>query len=126
MANTMKMKIMQTQHDFKPSFSLESELEDVDEVYINIEPEVVETLFREANTEPVNDEGYEDGTFVGGEIQFIFEKGTDEIDEILVFPVYSADEDEFINGDFINAPASVYDYKELIDDAKKFLKQATS
>lgn len=32
MANTMKMKIMQTQHDFKPSFSLESELEDVDDV----------------------------------------------------------------------------------------------
>ena len=30
MANTMKMKIMQTQHDFKPSFSLESELVDVD------------------------------------------------------------------------------------------------
>lgn len=97
-----------------------TDLEDVDEVFVEISKEITKQLFNEADDVPRNADGEEDHSYVWGELQFMFLKGTNNLCEILLFTVFEDEYDEgTCVGDFTNAPNSVYDYKELIADVIK-------
>lgn len=97
-------------------------LDGVDEVYVEISKDITEQLFKSAREIPVNVNGKHDESYVSGELQFIFEKGTGNLIEILLFPVYrSSSSGDFINGDFIDSPDSIYNNDNLISDVKSHL-----
>ena len=95
-----------------------TDLEDIDEVFVEISKEDTIQLFKDAGETPCNEEGDPDKDYVYGELQFHFAKNTDDVTEILLFPVYE-DEGEVYNGDFINITNTIIDYKELIADVIK-------
>ena len=101
-----------------------TDLDDVDEVYVEVSKDITKQLFENARETPVNQDGEEDDSYVSGEIQFIFAKGTDNLVEILLFPVYEDDDGGLINGDFIDPPDSIYDNEDLINDVKSHLTQS--
>lgn len=95
-----------------------TDLEDIDEVFVEISDEDTMQLFEDAGVTPCNEEGDPDEDYVYGELQFHFAKNTDDITEILLFPVYE-DEGEVYNGDFINITNTIMDNKDLIADVIK-------
>ena len=101
-------------------YEVNKDLSNTDEVYISISKEYTKDLFNEAGEIPYNSYGDKDESYIKGDIQYIFEKGTTNLDEILLFPVYE-EEDSFINGEFINAPDSVVKDQELFNKVKDAL-----
>ena len=95
-----------------------TDLEDIDEVFVEISKEDTIQLFKDAGETPCNEEGDPDEDYVNGELQFHFAKNTDDVTEILLFPVYEDDGDMY-NGDFINLTKTIIDYKDLIADVIK-------
>lgn len=93
------------------------ELDDCDEVNARISKEDLKALYDDAHCIPCNEDGKEDDTYIEGEIQFLFNKDTDVVDEILAFPVYEENEG-IVNGDFIDVTTELWEYRE---DAAKFL-----
>ena len=87
-----------------------------DEVYIEISKETTKSLFHEVGSVPYNDGGSDtpDESYVLGELQFVFDKDTNNIREILLFPVYfDTEEDQYQNGDFVNITNNL-EYSEEI------------
>lgn len=95
-----------------------------DTVYAEISKEQVKEIFDNAGAVPKNESLEPDGSYVSGEIQFNFDKDTDKLTEILVFPVYMDPDDSNnqcqLNGDFINAPDGLW---ELETQAREFLRK---
>ena len=96
------------------------ELDDCDEVNARISKEDLKALYDEAHCVPCNENGEEDDTYIEGEVQFLFNKDTDVVDEILAFPVYSEDQDAIVNGDFIDVTTELWEYR---DEAVSFLNK---
>ncbi len=99
---------------------------DSDQVYVSISKEETEKFFKDARVTPKNEYGKEDETYTGGEIQFIFEKDGDKIQEILIFPVYSNDQGSSNGSSFIDAPDSVWENTNLLNAVRAELKKARS
>lgn len=92
-----------------------------DEVYARITKEELKSIYDSVNEIPCNDDYEEDENYIEGEIQFMFNPETEELEEIQIFPVYKSDEDEYVNGDFINyIPECIYDFEEV---AKEYLRE---
>lgn len=105
--------------------NVDLELYNTDEVYVEISREDTRKMYEEIRKWPINDNSEYDDSYVSGELQFIFDKGTDHLTEVLLFPVYEDEnEEEFFNGDFIYPPGDVFNYTELIDDVKGRLLKA--
>lgn len=102
-----------------------TDLDDSDLVYVEISKEVIAKMFADAMETPENPFGEEDDSYESGEIQFIFDKDSENLQEILVFPVYAdEDGDGCSNGEsFIDAPNSVWEYEDLIQDVVAELRR---
>ena len=96
------------------------ELESSDQVYVEIPRETTSKIFKEKGQKPINAYSEEDDSYVSGELQFIFEKETDNLQELLLAPVYKED-DGFTNGDFIIPPDYIFDDEELNEDVVSHL-----
>ena len=89
------------------------EMNSCDMVTARISKDDTLSLFKKYGQKPKNQNLEPDDDFAYGEVQFLFDKGENSIQEILLFPVYADDSGEE-NGDFIN----VYDdFKDRIDEA---------
>lgn len=68
-----------------------------------ISKENVQLIYELFDTQPKNDNYDPDDSYISGEIRFNFSKETNELEEVLLFPVYEdAPEDYGLkNGDFI-------------------------
>ncbi len=73
------------------------------EVYASISKSATAGYFERAGAIPTNEDGEEDFSFIGGDVQYMF-NAEGGLDEVLLFPVYEFD-DMIVNGqDFIDAP----------------------
>lgn len=102
------------------------ELPSSDEVFVEIDKDTTAQMFKDQGCVPYN--GYDeapDETYVAGDLQYIFAKGTDDIVELLLFPVYEDKEckDSFENGDFIIPPDYVFDNEEVTNAVIAYLHQ---
>ena len=89
---------------------------DSDQVYVEISKENISEIFSDANEIPRDDMGEENHDFSSGELQFIFDKDEDTLQEILAFPVYEQD-DDIVNGEsFINIIDRINDETPLMTD----------
>ena len=84
------------------------------EVFCSVTKEEVKYLFDLKHEVPKNDEGEEDDSYVSGEVQFMFNKETDELEEILLFPVYEDGEGGYVNGEFIDPPDCIYSFEDSV------------
>ncbi len=84
----------------------------------HLEKEQVAELFKDSSGIPKNDALEPDDAYTKGEIQFNFSKETEDLEEVLVFPIYEYDDSE-INGDFIPAPD--YIITRFADEAREFV-----
>ncbi len=93
-------------------------LDHTDEVYVEIAKDTMRQFYDIVHEIPCNGCGEPDESYVCGEIQFIFEKGTDNLAEILLFPVYEEEGDGLVNGDFIRLSEEICDNRDLINAVK--------
>ena len=72
-----------------------------------ISRENVQLIYELFDTQPKNDDYELDNSYISGEMRFNFNKETNELEEVLLFPVYENkndpedDDDGLRNGDFI-------------------------
>lgn len=74
-------------------------------------------LFAAVWATPYNDLYEPDENYIGGELQFNFDKETKELTEVLLFPIYGT-EDNKLCGDFVDAPD--YIWEKFEEAAKSF------
>ena len=93
-------------------------------VYFKISKETLADIFKRADEVPKDDTLYKNDDYIGGEIQYNFDKNDGVVDpeavEILVAPMYEEDGSE-IAGDFIGAPDE-YCTKEMVQYAYRFIE----
>ena len=77
-------------------------LDITDNVIVDISKEDIEKIYKENGLIPKNDSGLENNDYADGEIVFKFEKGTENLSEVLICPNYIAYNDKEYNGDFVN------------------------
>lgn len=100
-------------------------LKDSDQVYVRIAKEDTEELHRKMHSIPININGEVDFDYEFGELQFVFEKETEDIGELLLMPVYQVQENpgDYANGDFIKLPEHIFDEETMYKDVLAHLKR---
>lgn len=101
-----------------------TEYPDVDTVCLRISDKDVKKIF-EDNGQLIKD-FTEDGTLSEGEIQIYFPKDSDQVSEVLVFPVYKDyfEQDFFLqNGDDFIRVDQFFEDKVMIQDALEKLQE---
>ncbi len=91
-----------------------------DTVYLTVSKENTSNIFQSEGEFPRNNEGDEDWTFIAGDLQVMFTRGTDNLEEALLFPVYE-DGEALENGDFTDVTENVT--QEVIDYCKELLHE---
>ncbi len=81
--------------------------------------EEVTAIFAGAGEQPKNSNMEPDDSYVSGEVQYIFDKEDNSLNEVLIYPCYEED-DSLTNGDFINAPDSFWG-EEKEKEAREYL-----
>lgn len=71
-----------------------------------ISRENIQLIYELFDSQPKNDSGDPDNSYIYGEMRFNFNKETNELEEVLLFPVYENDPEDdgldgLVNGDFI-------------------------
>lgn len=84
-----------------------------DIVYTKTTKEEVKYLYDMVQKVPCNNKGEEDDSYIYGEVQFFFNKKTEILEEILLYPVYNKD-DEIVNGQPIDPPECIYSFEEPV------------
>ena len=91
-----------------------------DTVYLALSKEDTSNIFQSEGELPRNNEGDEDWTFIAGDLQLMFTRGTDNLEEALLFPVYEDEDGEALeDGDFTDVTTNVT--QEVIDYCKELL-----
>lgn len=81
-------------------------------VVASVSKENVQLIYELFDAQPKNDDYELYDSYISGEIRFNFNKDTNEIEEVLLFPVYEndpEDDDGVRNGDFIRIDNMFYD-----------------
>ena len=71
---------------------------DSNQLYFGVPLAFLTETFKETNTEITDPDGNPNDNFTAAELQVIFPKDSEEIEEILLFPVFE-DEDGYANGE---------------------------
>lgn len=111
--------------DFKyeiTDYTLELRL--CDTVYVSLDKDTTAQMFKDRKSTPCNNNGKPDKEYVEGELQYNIAKDSDDILEILLFPVYKGAADgEYKNGDFIIPPNYVLNNEDMKKDVISYLNQ---
>ena len=91
-----------------------------DTVYLTLSKEDTSSIFQSEGELPRNNEGDEDWSFSAGDLQVMFTRGTDNLEEALLFPVYE-DGESLEDGDFTDVTENVT--QEVLDYCKGLLHE---
>jgi hypothetical protein len=93
-----------------------------DTVYVTLDKSTTSQMFKDKKSAPrKNDKPNKE--YVEGELQYNIAKDSDDIFEILLFPVYKKGTGEYENGDFIIPPDYVLNNKDVKKDVISYLHQ---
>lgn len=93
-----------------------------DTVYVSLDKSTTAQMFKDKKSVPrKNDKPNKE--YVEGELQYNIAKDSDDILEILLFPVYKKGTGEYENGDFIIPPDYVLNNKDVKKDVISYLNQ---
>ena len=109
--------------DFKyeiTGYTLELKMCDI--VYVSLDKDTTAQMFRDKKSVPCKDDK-PNAEYIEGEFQYNIAKDSDDILEILLFPVYKGDADAYENGDFIIPPDYVLNNKDVKKDVISYLHQ---
>lgn len=93
-----------------------------DTVYVSLDKDTTAQMFKDRKSTPCNN-GKPDKEYVEGELQYNIAKDSDDILEILLFPVYKGAADWYENGDFIIPPNYVLNNEDMKKDVISYLHQ---
>ncbi len=88
--------------------------------FIKVDKDFVKKYFEEAGKKVINEHNKEDNTYVCGDLQFSYDKDTEDVTEVLLFPTYYDDNLGYYNGeDFIDLTDKYSEYgAEVLKAAK--------
>ena len=89
--------------------------------FVDVPKEWVTEKFNEYGVPIVNEYGYKSDYYTRGDLQFSYDKDTDEVTEILLFPTFDdSDKGLFNGGSFINVTEDYREYAgEVLKEAKR-------
>ena len=94
-------------------------------VFFKIPKEILANIFKKAGEVPKDDSLRQNDEYIGGEIQYNFDKNDGIVDpkafEVLVVPMYNYEDGGEVAGEFINPPDE-YCTKEMLQYAYRFIE----